>query len=209
MWWLSRPIQEKIISLSQSQNAFLEKLSRKTWRYFEELVNAENNWLPPDNIQENRDQIVAPRTSPTNIGMALLADLAAYDFGYCSSEQLLVRTQKVFATLSRMERYRGHLFNWYNTQSLEPLTPRYVSMVDSGNLAADLLVLSSGFLELSQSSILHKRLTGGLRDTLQVLLEVARGDDRPAKRDRLPLVTADILRKLEHKLRTYKMAHYP
>ena len=88
-WWLSQPIRKPAPRLSENQQHFLEKLSRKTWRYFEEFVTAEDNWLPPDNIQQNPDLVVAPRTSPTNIGMALLADLAAYDFGYCSAAQLL------------------------------------------------------------------------------------------------------------------------
>ncbi len=135
-WWLSRPIPPPTLQLSENQHQFLEKLSRKTWRYFEEFVTAADNWLPPDNIQQNPELVIASRTSPTNIGMALLADLAAYDFGYCSAAQLLQRTQRTFATLSRLERYRGHFFNWYDTRSLAPLHPRYVSMVDSGNLAA-------------------------------------------------------------------------
>ena len=83
--------------------------------------------------------------------MALLADLAAYDFGYCSAAQLLARTRNTFQTLSRLERYRGHFFNWYNTRSLAPLHPQYVSTVDSGNLAANLLVLASGLVELSEA----------------------------------------------------------
>ena len=146
--------------------------------------HGEDNWLPPDNIQQNPDLVVAPRTSPTNIGMALLADLAAYDFGYCSAAQLLVRTQHTFETLSRMERYRGHFFNWYDTRSLAPLHPRYVSTVDSGNLAANLLVLASGCAELSEAPVLPPRMFGGLRDTLRVLLDVARGTDVPLRRCR-------------------------
>ena len=192
-WWLSRPIPRPAPRLSESQQHFLEKLSRKTWRYFEEFVTAEDHWLPPDNIQQNPGLVVASRTSPTNIGMALLADLAAYDFGYCSAAQLLARTQRTFDTLSRMERYRGHFFNWYDTRSLAPLHPRYVSMVDSGNLAANLLVLGSGCAELSEARVLPPRMFGGLRDTLRVLLDVARGTDGP-------LVGADVLRKIERQI---------
>ena len=125
--------------------------------------------------------------------MALLADLAAYDFGYCSAAQFLARTQRTFDTLSRMERYRGHFFNWYDTRSLAPLHPRYVSTVDSGNLAANLLVLASGCAELSEARVLPPRMFGGLRDTLRVLLDVARGTDRP-------LVGADVLRKIERQI---------
>ncbi len=192
-WWLSQPIPRPAMRLSASQHHFLEKLSRKTWRYFEEFVNAEHNWLPPDNIQQNPGLAVAHRTSPTNIGMAVLADLAAYDFGYCSAAQLLARTQNTFETLWRLERYRGHFFNWYDTRSLEPLYPSYVSTVDSGNLAANLLVLGSGFAELSEAHILPARMFGGLRDTLRVLLDAARGAKGPP-------VSADVLRMIERQI---------
>jgi cyclic beta-1,2-glucan synthetase len=192
-WWLSQPIRKRPPRLSAGQQQFLEKLSRKTWRYFEQFVTAEDHWLPPDNIQQNSSWVVAPRTSPTNIGMALLADLAAYDFGYCSAAQLLARTQNTFETLSRLERYRGHFFNWYHTRSLAPLHPQYVSMVDSGNLAANLLVLASGLVELSEAPVLPPRVFGGLRDTLRVLLDAARGN-------RAPHVDADVLRAIERQI---------
>lgn len=136
-WWLSQPILKPELRLSQNQRHFLEKLSRKTWRYFEEFMTAEHNWLPPDNIQQNPDLVVAPRTSPTNIGMAFVADLAAYDFGYCSAGQFLQRTQHALETLSRMERYRGHFFNWYDTQSLAPLHPRYAAIPGLAHRRAD------------------------------------------------------------------------
>jgi cellobiose phosphorylase len=193
VWWLSRPIAKPQLHLSQNQWHFLETLSRKTWRYFEEFVSAEDNWLPPDNIQLNPELVVAPRTSPTNIGMALLANLAAHDFGYCSVAQFLARTQNTFETLSRLERYRGHFFNWYDTRSLAPLHPRYVSTVDSGNLAANLLVLGSGCAELSEARVLPPRLFGGLRDTLRGLLDVARA------REGTP-VAGDFLRKIKRQI---------
>ena len=125
---------------------------------FEVFVTAEENWLPPDNFQEKPADGVASRTSPTNIGMALLADLAAYDFGYCCAGRLLDRTRKTFGTLARMERYRGHFYNWYDTRSLKPLLPLYVSTVDSGNLAGHLLVLRSGLLELIDTKLLPPRI---------------------------------------------------
>ena len=145
------PLAAPPVRLSDAAAVFLGKLSRRTWRYFEVFVTAEENWLPPDNFQEHPARAVASRTSPTNIGMALLADLAAYDFGYCSAGRLLDRTQKTFGTLARMERYRGHFYNWYDTRSLKPLPPLYVSTVDSGNLAGNLLVLRSGLLELVET----------------------------------------------------------
>lgn len=176
-WWISRPISRPLLRFSESEQRFLEKLSRKTWRYFEEFVTEQDNWLPPDNIQQNPDLVIATRTSPTNIGMALLSDLAAYDFGYCSASQFLDRTRRTYKTLARMERHQGHFFNWYDTRSLEPLHPQYVSMVDSGNLAANLLVLGSGCKELSDASIMPKRMFAGLRDTLRVVQDVAHSID--------------------------------
>ena len=141
-WWISRPLVADQPALSDAQQTFLRGLARQTWRYFEVLVNAEENWLPPDNFQEVPTPVVASRTSPTNIGMALLANLAAGDFGYLSAGQLLDRTDKTLATMERLERYRGHLYNWYDTRTLKPLRPLYVSSVDSGNLAGALAHLA-------------------------------------------------------------------
>jgi cellobiose phosphorylase len=196
-WWLSRPLAPPPIRLSSQQRVFLGKLSRRTWRYFEMFVTAEEHWLPPDNYQEHPGPAIASRTSPTNIGMALLANLAACDFGYCSVGNLIRRTQQTFAALERMGRHRGHFYNWYDTRSLKPLQPLYVSTVDSGNLVGHILVLRSGLLELAEKKILPPRVAGGLRDTLHVLLDVARGLERTGKDVGAPLVPVEVLRKLE------------
>ncbi|MBI2806708.1 MAG: hypothetical protein HYX68_17150 [Planctomycetes bacterium] len=185
------------VHLSDSQKLFLRKLSRRTWRYFEVFVSAEENWLPPDNFQEKPADGIASRTSPTNIGVALLAELAACDFGYCSPGLLLDPIRKTFGTLGRMERHRGHFYNWYNTHSLKPLLPLYVSTVDSGNLVGHLLVLRSGMLELIDTKLLQPGIFGGLRDTACVLLDVARGLHRTESADRTPLVGVEVLTKLE------------
>ncbi len=163
--WLSRPLVEDRPALSAAQLTFLHGLARQTWRYFEVLVNAEEHWLPPDNIQEVPTPMVASRTSPTNIGMALLANLAAGDFGYLTTGQLLERTDKTLATMEKLERYRGHLYNWYDTRTLKPLRPHYVSSVDSGNLAGALFTLRAGLLELKRQPIVSPRLLSGLLDT--------------------------------------------
>ena len=173
-WWLSRPIPARQVQLSMKERHFLRRSARKTWRYFETFVTADDNWLPPDNVQKNPSEVIATRTSPTNIGMALLADLAAHDFGYISVGCLLDRTRKTFGTMEKMERYRGHLFNWYDTRTLEPLAPQYVSTVDSGNLAGQLLVLGSGLQLLIDDSILPRHICAGLADTLGVALEDSR-----------------------------------
>jgi hypothetical protein len=117
-WWLSRPLARDRIRLNRKQLNFLRLLTRKTWGFFETMVDVRNNWLPPDNFQETPAPVVAYRTSPTNIGLSLLANLAAHDFGYATTELLLSRTRNTFETLQKLERYRGHFFNWYDTQTL-------------------------------------------------------------------------------------------
>jgi cyclic beta-1,2-glucan synthetase len=180
-WWLSRPLAPTPVRLTGGQYAFLGKVARRTWRYFETFVTELDSWLPPDNFQEHPAPVIAPRTSPTNIGMALLADLAAYDFGYCSVARLVDRTQKTFGTLDKMERFRGHFLNWYDTRSLQPLLPKYVSTVDSGNLAGHLLVFRQGLLEIPQRSVMPPRLFGGLLDTVRVLADAARSSRATAE----------------------------
>ncbi len=170
-WRISRPLTRRKAKLGADQVLFLRKLSRKTWDFFEAFVGPEDHWLPPDNYQENRAVKIAHRTSPTNIGLALLANLSAYDFGYITAGGLIERTQNTFRTMEGLKRYHGHFYNWYDTQSLQPLVPIYISTVDSGNLAAHLLVLQQGLLALCDDDILGARLFEGLRDTLEVLID--------------------------------------
>jgi cellobiose phosphorylase len=170
-WWISRPLGLPQAHLSLEQRDFLRASARRTWRYFAEFVNAEHHWLPPDNFQEYPTRAVAARTSPTNIGMALLADLAAHDFAYITTTELLQRLDNTLATLATLERYHCHFYNWYATDTLKPLHPRYVSAVDSGNLAGCLLTLQAGLAELPQRPILSTDALQGLRDTLRVLAE--------------------------------------
>ncbi len=170
-WWISSPLARSRVKLGEDQFLFLRKLSRKTWNFFETFVGPADNWLPPDNYQESRADKIAHRTSPTNIGLGLLANLSAYDFGYITSENLITRTDNTFRTMEGLKRYKGHFYNWYDTQSLQPLSPIYISTVDSGNLAGHLLTLSSGLLALSDHEILGERLFEGLRDTLEVLTD--------------------------------------
>ena len=116
-------------------------------------MTARSNWLPPDNVQMNGEVVVAARTSPTNIAMALLSDLAACDFGWCSVGRLADRVGCTFDTLGSLERHRGHLLNWYDIHTLAPLLPQYVSTVDSGNLVGSLLVLAEGLEELMDAAV--------------------------------------------------------
>ena len=168
-WWLSRPLVLREPRLKPSQEIFLRTLARRTWAYFETFVGPEDNWLPPDNFQELPVPNVAHRTSPTNMGLALLANVTAYDFGYLTAGGLLERTSNAFRSMSSLERHRGHFYNWYDTRTLQPLLPMYVSTVDSGNLASYVLTLRAALLALPDDPILSRRTLAGLADTLDVL----------------------------------------
>jgi cellobiose phosphorylase len=178
-WWISKPLRPRRSRLTGEQVIFLRKLSRKTWAFFEAFVGPDDHWLPPDNYQEEPLAAVAHRTSPTNIGLALLANLSACDFGYISVGQLIDRTDKAFRTMAGLEQHRGHFYNWYDTESLKPLLPRYVSSVDSGNLAASLLTLRAGLLALPDEKPLGPRFFEGLGDTFMVLSDAV-GTNKPA-----------------------------
>ena len=170
-WWISTPLVSPVPDLTVDQRAFLRTSARRTWRFFEEFVSPQDNWLPPDNFQEYPAPAIASRTSPTNIGMSLLANLAAYDFGYISAGEFLRLTENTLATMEMLERYRGHFYNWYDTRTLKPLRPQYVSSVDSGNLAGSLLTLQAGLAELKDHPVLSSNAFQGLQDTLQVFTE--------------------------------------
>ena len=124
--------------------------------------------------------MVGHRTSPTNMGLALLPNLSAYDFGYIPAGQLIERTANAFRTMEALERHQGHFYNWYDTQSLTPLQPTYISTVDSGNLAGHLLTLRQGLLALPDHKILGARLFDGLGDALRILVDAA-GETAPAR----------------------------
>ncbi|MBE0619115.1 MAG: cyclic beta 1-2 glucan synthetase, partial [Burkholderiales bacterium] len=177
-WWISRPLARREARLTTDQIVFLRDVSRKTWAFFETFVGAEDHWLPPDNYQEHPVAVLAHRTSPTNMGLSLLANLSAYDFGYLSAGQLVERTANALDTMATLERHQGHFYNWYDTQSLQPLPPLYISSVDSGNLAGHLLTLRPGLLALPDHGILGPRLFDGLFDTLRALAHAAA--DAPA-----------------------------
>ncbi|WP_447877130.1 GH36-type glycosyl hydrolase domain-containing protein [Serratia fonticola] len=170
LYSLSLEPQRSKTAIDDRQRRFLRQSSRETWEFFATFVNQQENWLPPDNYQEIPEPVVAHRTSPTNIGLALLADLTAYDFGYITLSAALQRITLTLNTLDRMEHYRGHLYNWYDTRTLEPLNPRYVSSVDSGNFAGHLLTLSSGLPALAMQPVIEPvRILAGVEDTLLIL----------------------------------------
>ncbi|MET0934568.1 MAG: glucoamylase family protein, partial [Luteibacter sp.] len=168
-WWVSRPETGEPFTPSDTEQGFLGQLARRTWSFFEVHVGPDDHWLPPDNVQMVPEVRVARRTSPTNMGLGLLAGMAGYDFGYLGLGRLLERTAATLATMRALERYRGHFYNWYDTSNCEPLRPLYVSSVDSGNLAGHLLTLQRGLMAMPEEPVFRAASVDGLRDTVDVL----------------------------------------
>jgi cyclic beta-1,2-glucan synthetase len=180
--WLSKPLRavDPATRLSAEDRRLLRSTARKTWHFFETFVTAEDHWLPPDNFQEEPRGVVAHRTSPTNIGLYLLAVGAARDFGYIPTRALVRRVGDTIDTLDRLDRTEGHILNWYDTKTLKPLEPRYVSTVDSGNLAAYLWTIRQMCDELVDRPIVGPEALDGVADAWALA-----GVETP--RDGLPL----------------------
>jgi cyclic beta-1,2-glucan synthetase len=174
-YWVSklRPLELKFLSAEDTKLARL--IARRTWRFFESFVGAEDNWLPPDNFQEDPSPVLAHRTSPTNMGLLLLATSSAHDLGYVGALELVEREELTFSTLAQLGRFHGHFFNWYNTNTLEPLLPQYISTVDSGNLAGHLIAVKQGFVEFPENKLFDRCVIDGFCDTVDaVTVEAAR-----------------------------------
>ncbi|MEX0787622.1 MAG: glucoamylase family protein, partial [Anaerolineales bacterium] len=161
-----KPLLER---LGDRDLRFLRRISRLTWRFFSDFVGEGTSWLPPDNYQVSHQDQLAMRTSPTNIGMWMLSALAARDFGYITLDQVVEKLTHTLAAIGKLERYEGHLLNWYDIQTLAPLEPRYVSAVDSGNLIGALWSLKQGLEEMIYTPLFDGRGLEGLRDTWDVL----------------------------------------
>ncbi|NLB40936.1 MAG: glycosyl transferase, partial [Clostridiales bacterium] len=165
---IGQPKDKSIPMLSQEQILKIRSAARRTWKYFDDLVKESENWLPPDNYQEDPPVGVAHRTSPTNIGLHLMSVLSARDLGYISTLGTVERIENTISTLKKMEKWRGHFYNWYDTISLEPLTPLYISTVDNGNLVGYLITLLDGLDELMKRPLIGKENILGLQDILAV-----------------------------------------
>lgn len=174
MLWASRPRGPPVEPLRAEDERYLRLLARRTWYFFEQFAGPEDNWLPPDNFQGPPHEEIAHRTSPTNIGMLLMSSAAAWDLGYLGRSELLARGWNVMETLARMERYRGHFYNWYETLHLRPLEPRYVSTVDSGNLGVGLIAFAETLREAGAGRQLEPQRWEGLRDLAALMRESAR-----------------------------------
>lgn len=169
LWRLERGRAVSDPPLDRGEEMWLREIARRTWRTFDDFVGPETNWLPSDNYQISHVDELAPRTSPTNIGLYMLSVLGASDFGYMPGEESVRRITETVSTLERLTKYEGHLLNWYDLRSLDPLVPRYVSTVDSGNLLASLWTLEHGIETLSDEPILGSVAFRGLADTVRVL----------------------------------------
>jgi cyclic beta-1,2-glucan synthetase len=178
-YWVSRPFPVAEAPLQPAEQHELRCLARRTWSFFERFLTAQDHWLPPDNFQEDPKGEIAHRTSPTNIGFYLLSSLTAHDLGYLSLPALVERLEKTFDALEQLDRFHGHLYNWYDTQTLQPLQPRYVSTVDSGNLLACLLALKQGLRAKTEEPLWPGGSVDGLRDTLALAREELQSIEPP------------------------------
>ena len=176
--WLASPAVARFVSLppavasrlpmTDADAQALRRTARRTWRFFETFVTSADNMLPPDNFQDDPAPAVAHRTSPTNIGLYLLSIVCARDFGWIGTGQAIDRLEATLATMGRLQRVRGHFFNWYDTRDLRPLEPRYVSTVDSGNLAGHLIALANACREWSDRPLDAARRFSGVADALDI-----------------------------------------
>ena len=155
-WWVSLPArQPKTQRLNAEERAYLTVIASDTWRFFEHCISPQDNHLPPDNLQVDSQPTLAHRTSPTNIGLYLLAVCCARHFGWISTAEVINRLLATLGTVERMAKHDGHLYNWYQTETLEVLQPAYVSTVDSGNMAGHLLAVSSACNSLARKADTH------------------------------------------------------
>ncbi|HZG56247.1 GH36-type glycosyl hydrolase domain-containing protein [Paenibacillus sp.] len=151
--WLDRPLSQETVAFTDAEEEELRALARDIWTFYEDYVTAGDNWLPPDNVQIEPANGIAHRTSPTNIGLYMTCAVAARDFGFIDTEGLVERLERTVETLERMEKWEGHLYNWYDTETLAPLHPIYVSTVDSGNFVACLMAVREGLTEWLQAEL--------------------------------------------------------
>ena len=196
-WWVSRAPRPEQSSLSDAESESLRLTARRTWHFFETFVTAEDHMLPPDNFQEDPRPVLAHRTSPTNLGLYLLSVLAARDFGWLGITSTVDRLEETLRTMTRLERFRGHFFNWYDTHDLRPLEPKYISSVDSGNLAGHLIVLRSACREMIAAPVIGPEPLAGIVDAVKLArgsLDALSSDHRVSENARKQLqIALDLL----------------
>ncbi|TVR67867.1 MAG: glycosyl transferase [Spirochaetaceae bacterium] len=197
-WLLSRrpPAAAGTETLPERDIRYLRGIARRTWRYYADFITPRTAWLPPDNYQVSHQDQVAMRTSPTNIGLWMLSARSARDFGYLTTDQVITLLGNTMNTISRLERYQGHLLNWYDLTTQTPLEPRYVSTVDSGNLLGALWSLEHGLESLISGPLIDGSTFAGLQDTAEVFRETMKGSDA-ALEDLIHLCRTTTLERLD------------
>ena len=167
--WTSRspPVAGRL-PMSAGDARILRLTARRTWRFFETFVTALDHMLPPDNFQEDPVPVLAHRTSPTNVGLYLLSTVSARDFGWTGTIDAVARLEATLSTMRELARFRGHFFNWYDTRDLRPLDPRYISSVDSGNLAGHLIALANACREWKNHPVSDARRLAGIADAIDL-----------------------------------------
>jgi cyclic beta-1,2-glucan synthetase len=170
-YWVSRDLPKKEEQLGADDRQVARLICRRTWKFFETFVGEGDHWLPPDNYQEDPKPVLAHRTSPTDIGLLLLSTAAARDFGYVGTLEMAERLELTMAAMEKLDRFEGHFLNWYDTQSLTPLWPQYVSTVDSGNLAGHLLALKQACVDAAELPVFEVRAIDGMVDTVSLMRE--------------------------------------
>jgi cyclic beta-1,2-glucan synthetase len=172
--WVSlAPGDASRLAVSEADALALRLTARRTWRFFETFVTATDNMLPPDNFQEDPAPVLAHRTSPTNLGLYLLSVVSARDFGWIGTSEAVERLEATLATMGGLARFRGHFYNWYDTRDLRPLDPRYVSSVDSGNLAGHLIALANACREWRTPPVDAAPCLAGIADAIHLTREEA------------------------------------
>src|SRR5947208_700249 len=169
--WLNSPPSSLRHEASDKDEAFLRRAALRTWRYFAEFSTEEHNWLIPDNVQEHPASVAA-RFSPTNLGFLFNARQVACEFGFLTLPEFATQTLNTLAAVSKLKRFHGHLLNWYDTRTLEPLPPQFASSADSGNLVASFWTLEQGCLDLLRRPLFEKQLADGLVDHLRTLADL-------------------------------------
>ena len=169
LWTNTTTIGRATPELQETETRMLRQVARETWRFFSDFVGPQTNWLPPDNYQESLRTEIAQRTSPTNIGLSLLAPLVAHDFGWITPDEVDDRTSATLQTLEKLEKHQGHLLNWYDIGTLLPLSPNYVSMVDSGNFLGDLWALEQAYEDLVTGPVLGTAAVLGVQDVIDLI----------------------------------------
>lgn len=191
--WLNQPHRPPVNRIKAKDRDAIRRAALLTWRFFREFSNSAENWLIPDIVQD-APPLVAHRISPTNLGLLLNSRLAAHDLGYLTTPEFVRETERTLDTAGRMAKCNGHFYNWYETDSLRPVPPFFISTVDNGNLVASLWTLKQGCLDMIQTPLFHSAMTMGLRDVARQLAEAARQNGSAS--DVEPLVL-DLLRMAE------------